>query len=268
MSLARRLDESQAPETTERQHPALTAIRAAGTFTAKGARPAQEDAVVADSVKGIFAVADGFGGPVPGAEASRTACEAVREFLFREAGDLEATLPFVLRSYFSLAGNVLFNALVHANRKLMKLNGGKGVHERGGASLIAGFLDGDLLAIANVGACSASLFRGGCSRELVIPRTYGRLRDPFESAPEVAERAAPLIALGICEDLEPEIFEYRVQPGDWLLLHTDGAGWALRERILDLQLKSLSPQDAVEEALRLSSENSCDDNIAFSLVIF
>ena len=103
----------------------------------------------------------------------------MKHFLFKEAGDRDATLPFVLRSYFSLAGNVLFNALIFANRKVLKLNGKKNVHEKGGASLIAGFMDGDLLALANVGVCSAMLMREGKSQELVVPRSYGKLADPF-----------------------------------------------------------------------------------------
>src|SRR4051812_39855735 len=91
------------------EHKPEQKFRSVSVYTAKGARPAQEDHALALQEKGIVVVADGFGGPMPGAAASKAACEGVRDFLVREAGDLEATLPFVLRSYFSLAGNVLFN---------------------------------------------------------------------------------------------------------------------------------------------------------------
>src|SRR4051812_12232164 len=100
-------------------------------FSANGARPFQEDHVANVRDKGIFIVADGFGGPVPGAAAAKTACDAVHSYLVKEAGDREATLPFIMRSYYSLAGNVLFNALIHANRKVIKLNQQKNVHDRG-----------------------------------------------------------------------------------------------------------------------------------------
>jgi serine/threonine protein phosphatase PrpC len=155
--------------------------------------------------------------------AAKTACEEIEKFLFKEARDLDATLPFVLRSYFSLAGNVLFNSLIHANRKVLALNKGKNVHEKGGASAIAAFLDGDLLAIANVGSCSASVIRDGKTQELVTPRSYGRLVDPFGDS----KVDAPLMALGMSQDLEPEIFEYRVQSGDVLIFHTDGVSSTL-----------------------------------------
>jgi protein phosphatase len=242
-------------------------IRAITTFSSKGTRPAQEDHVLSVQDKGIFVVADGFGGPGPGAQASKAACEAVRSFLIKEAGDREATLPFVLRSYFSLAGNVLFNALIHANRKVTLLNKGKNVHERGGASLLAGYMDGDLLALANVGGCSAWLLRGGTGAELVTPRTYGRLSNPF--ALELGEELrAPLMAVGMAEDLEPEIFEYRVRSGDWLLFHTDGIPAETRSRIAALQKEGLSPSRASEALVSLLNQAAYQDNAACSLVIF
>jgi serine/threonine protein phosphatase PrpC len=241
-------------------------IRAVAVFSEKGERPAQEDHVVIQEERGIFVIADGFGGPVAGAEASRTACDAVKRFLFREAGDLEATLPFELRSYFSLAGNVLFNSLIHANQKVTALNKGKGVHERGGASVLAGYIDGNLLALANVGCCSAWLFRGGRAVELVMPRTYGRLCDPFSEEVPVGLRV-PLISLGTAADLEPEIFEVRIQAGDWILLHTEGMTRELRERVLALQMEGLAPQAACQRAVEIMKEFRFEGNSSVSLAI-
>jgi len=241
-------------------------VRAQCLFTAQGDRPAQEDHVLANRDKGIWIVADGFGGAQAGAEVSRAACEAVKGFLEREAGDLEATLPFVLRSYFSLAGNVLFNALIHANRKAVTLNRGKNVNEKGGASILAGYLDGDLLALANVGACTAWLFREGRGTELVQPRTYGRLCDPFSEQINPVHQV-PLAAVGMAEDLEPEIIECRIRPGDWLLLQTDGLEKDGRDSLAQLQLKGLSPEAALEEATQLLKGLSYTDNLAATLVI-
>jgi serine/threonine protein phosphatase PrpC len=241
--------------------------RASSVFLGKGSRPAQEDHVLVLQEKGIFVVADGFGGPAAGAAASKLACESVRGFLVKEAGDLEATLPFVLRSYFSLAGNVLFNALVHANRKVQALNKGKSGQERGAASVIASFMDGDLLALANVGICSAWLCRDSRWVELVMPRSYGRLCDPFAHESHEHLRV-PLIAIGMAEDLEPEIFEYRVRPADWLLLQTDGIGAEVREELLAIKQRKLNPSEAVQESNRVLQQGEYDDNASASLIIF
>jgi serine/threonine protein phosphatase PrpC len=246
-------------------------VKASATFLHAGQRPGQEDHAMVLEDKRIFIVADGFGGPVPGAAASKTACESVQSFLYKEAGDLDATLPFELRSYFSLAGNVLFNALIHANRKVKKLNKDKDVHEKGGASVLAGYMDGSLLAIASVGACSAWLIRGGEARELVMPRTFARLRDPFHPD-ELADFQVPLMAVGISDDLEPEIFEYHMQPGDWLLLQTDGLTTSAREAVTTLQALGIAshrdPKELVAEAIEMLKRGEYQDNAAASLIVF
>jgi protein phosphatase len=249
-------------------------VRGSAVFLNAGNRPAQEDHALVLEEKRIFVIADGFGGPVPGAKAAQAACESIKGFLFKEAGDLEATLPFELRSYFSLAGNVLFNALIHANGKVKKLNQAKGVHEKGGASVLAGFMDGNLLALANVGGCSAWLMRHGEIRELVCPRTYGRLCDPFAdtSKQESEESKVPLMAMGISEDLQPEIFECRIEEGDWLLLQTDGISSQVRAYLAELQkmgsIPGVSAQELSQEALKTLESVQYWDNAAASLILF
>lgn len=214
-------------------------------FSAQGESNSQEDFAVGKKDRGLFVVADGFGGSGPGLQAAKTACESVLGFLEKEANDLEATLPFVLRSYFSLAGNVLFNALVHANRNVSDLNKKKTANEKGGASVLACFLDEDLMALANVGNCSAWLIRDGKAKELVTPRSYSRLTDPYNDDDD-PYRAVPLMAMGVSEDLEPEIIEFRVREGDWVILNTDGIPKHVREKLAGDQL---TRDSAVEDFL-------------------
>lgn len=236
------------------------------TFSSKGRRPAQEDHLLIDREKGIFVVADGFGGALPGAAAAQVACESVRSFLFKEAGDLEATLPFILRTYFSLAGNVLFNSLIHANKNVLTLNKGKNVHEKGGASVIAGFLDGDLLALAHVGLCTGWMCRDGKLVELVHPRSFGRLVNPFqEIVPE--EHRVPLISLGTAEDLEPEIVEHRVRPGDWIILNTDGIERGILHEMALIQQRKLGPEEASSAVQSLLNQKTYQDNASLALVV-
>jgi serine/threonine protein phosphatase PrpC len=161
----------------------------------------------------VLILSDGLGGATHGKQAAELVCESVLQFLVHEAGDLEATLPFVMRNYFSLAGNVLFNAVVHANRILLNVNSGKSVFERGGASVIAGFLDEGIFSVASVGACVGWFAREGRLQPLLTPRTWGRLKDPSAPGRGLASQL-PLMALGVSEDLEPEVVDIRVRPGD------------------------------------------------------
>lgn len=242
-------------------------VQAFSVFSSKGKRPASEDHVLVQDEKGIFVIADGFGGPLPGAEAAKTACEAVRGFLFKEAGDLEATLPFEIRSYFSLAGNVLFNSLIYANDRVLALNKGKNVHEKGGASVLAGFIDGELLALANVGACTAWLFRNGEMAELVAPRTYGRMCDPV-TKDTPSDQRIPLMALGVSSDLEPEIYECRLEMGDWIVFYTDGVDAELRSKLVELQREGLPAREAVQKATSLLESRDFHANSTVSLIVF
>ncbi len=178
-----------------------------------------EDKILSLPDKRVLVIADGFGGGGEDGRAADVACAAVHQFLSEEAGDLEATLPFEMRSYFSLAGNVLFNALVHANRQILGNNRSRSVHSRQGASVIAAYLDGQAVSLASVGGCSAWFCREGNWASLLTPRSWGRWVEPTRPA-RTSEERLPLMALGISEDLEPEVVEVRTRPGDRLWLGT------------------------------------------------
>lgn len=182
----------------------------------------REDFSLIDKERGILSFADGFGGEVAGLKASQIGCDSVHLFLGKEGGDREATMPFVLKAYYSLATNLLFNALIFANQKI--LHHFKDTHflERGGCSQLAMYLDGSVLSIAVVGHMQAYLLRESEHGEvkvqkLIQPRTYHHMVDPLKEKTQDGFEI-PLQALGIYEDLEPEMVEVHVRPGDRLLL--------------------------------------------------
>jgi len=197
----------------------------------QGKAPLQEDYLEVNAEKGIFILADGFGGS-QGKTAAKLAVQSVRKFLEQEAGDLDATLPFELRSYYSLAGNVLFNAVTYANQQLMQANKGRSWINSGGASLVAGYLDGKLLALANVGACSVSIKRNGKLKEIVSPKTLARQSNPFDDDEE--GRLIPLMSFGTVRQLEPEIVEVEIKPQDQLLFQSAGVTETVRNQLIKL----------------------------------
>ena len=209
----------------------LAPVFRAVTYLHPGTRRVQEDALEVDALQGLAIVADGFG--CGGGQAAALACKSTREFLSKQGGDLEATLPFIIRPYFSLAANVLYNAILYANQKLNGRNAPEKPPAQGGASICALFLDGATGVLASVGGCQALLLRGGQVREIIQPRTLARYHDPFLSLtgkPSSLDPASgnpehlqiPLRALGMNEELDPEIVEFRVQAGDLLFLASDG----------------------------------------------
>ncbi len=246
-------------------------IQAVSIFSSSGMRTFNEDLVYENHEKGVFIIADGFGGPEAGVQASKQACESIRNFLEKEAGDLEATLPFVIKSYFTLAGNVVFNSMIFANQRMYKDNEKKKIHEKGGASVLAGLIDGDLLSLANVGTCSVTLFRSGKMLSLVNSRSYGKLLDPFiTNIPE--SQSIPLMALGMTEHLEPEIVEYKIKMGDWILFYTDGIKNEILQKISVFQNNVNTATEKAQFVQNLLNEGviqgKMPDNSSTVLVVF
>ena len=214
-------------------------LRFAEGFQRQGDVPVQEDYFEINPDRGIFILADGFGGGA-GKEAAEIVVKNVRQFLEQQAGDLDATMPFELRPYYSLAGNVLFNAVAFANQKLLKANGKKTWMESGGASLLAGYLDGKLLALANVGVNRLHLKRGQQVKEVVSPISLLRQVNPMDDEGDGDE--VPLMSFGTAKSLEPEITEIELRAGDQLFFQTGGVKQKLREQVLALNSPGLLSQ--------------------------
>lgn len=225
-------------------------------FQLQGGLPVQEDYFEINAERGIFILADGFGGS-NGKIAAEIAVKAVRQFLEQEAGDLDATLPFELRPYYSLAGNVLFNAIAFANQKLTAFNKDKNWMNSGGASLIAGYLEGRLLSVANVGTCNLVLHRQGKSKEILVPRSLAKQVNPF--ADEMVHGAGvPLISLGTSRQLEPEVVEIEIREGDQLCFQTAPVEATLRDQLFQLNSNEGLSQivDAYAQAGTISGNSS------------
>jgi serine/threonine protein phosphatase PrpC len=214
-------------------------LRFAEGFQRQGEMPLQEDYFEINPDRGIFILADGFGGGV-GKEAAELVVKSVHKFLEQQAGDLDATMPFELRPYYSLAGNVLFNAVAFANQKLLKANGDKSWMESGGASLLVGYLDGKLLALANVGVNRLHLKRGHQVKEVVSPISLLRQVNPMDD--EGPGDEIPLMSFGTAKSLEPEITEIELRAGDELFFQTGGVKQKLRNEIFALNSPHLLSQ--------------------------
>lgn len=209
------------------------------SFQFAGRRPVAETATHIKPERGTFVVAGGFGGPTAGSVAAQRAVHATAEFLEREAGDLDATLPFTMKSYLSLGANVMFNAMVHANRSLVDWNRERAVHLRGGTSSVAAFVEGGFLSVGVLGSAQCYLFRnaepaeGGLhSTSLILPHTYERTVRPDQRPVDDDGSCVPLRALGLGGDIEPEMLDVRILRGDVFLLTSRPLTSTVMERLV------------------------------------
>jgi serine/threonine protein phosphatase PrpC len=107
------------------------------------------------------------------------------------------------------------------------------------------------------------MIRDGQWQEILAPRTLSRLEKPTQRDSEVGQ-TLPLVALGVSDDVEPEIMEVRCQPGDVVILQSVGVRQPLREELVQnfLEQHHLIVRD--ESSLK----NSIYENASLLLITF
>lgn len=169
-----------------------------GAATTQGNWPVQEDGFLADPQRGRFAVADGFGGRGAGDMAAKAALLGLR-------GAGESSDPKELRESFR-----------RAHRDIRARNETRPPTGRGGASLVAAWFVPVGVAVAQAGGCAALLLRGGRCRPLLLPQAPPR---------EDFQPLLPNEALGLGEEIGPELRVLALEAGDVLALVSSGVDW-------------------------------------------
>ncbi|MBI4888840.1 MAG: serine/threonine-protein phosphatase [Acidobacteria bacterium] len=203
-------------------------------------RSHNEDRFVADGELRFFAVVDGMGGHNSGELASVTITDAVTAFIRETAGDSDKTWPDGLDARLSILANRLRVAIRAANRTLAVRAQTNTALDGSGATLAAALFGNDDLAISHVGDCRAYLLRGG--ELLQITRDHSVVAEQMALGliDAAAARTHPLRhvvtrAVSGQAGMPVDILELKVQPGDRLLLCSDGVHGVLTDpEIADL----------------------------------
>jgi serine/threonine protein phosphatase PrpC len=204
----------------------------------------------------LAAVADGMGGHRAGEVASAIAME--------ELATLEHAGPW---SNPAQAGEALRAVFLRANRRIREMSSRDKELDGMGTTMVALLEDGDSVHLANVGDSRAYLLRNGELSQVTVDHTLvqelideGRLRP--EEAERHPQRSIITRALGVEADVEVDLFTYKLQPGDRMLLCTDGLSGVLSEaRIRNVLLRVADPQDAAERLVVMANEGGGPDNI-------
>lgn len=219
------------------------------------ARERNEDLAGALPGRGVFAVADGMGGHVGGAVASRVAVDAALACL-----EACAVVDF----------EALARAMERANRAVLEEAARQGLWGMG-TTLTLAHVAGGAIQIAHVGDSRAYLLSSDRLELLTTDQTIVELLVrqgvlPRARARNHPERHVLVQALGTQEQVVPELRRIEAAAGTRLLLSTDG----LHDQIADaalLELARLGDLQACAAALvHAANRTGGPDNITVVLV--
>lgn len=198
----------------------------------------------------LFAVADGMGGHAAGEVASEIAVNVLAE-----------------QAPAHPDANALGNAVVAANRAVLR-----GVHEGVGregmgTTCTAAMLEGERLVIAQVGDSRAYLLHQGKLQQLT--RDHSLMADMIEAGqltPEEArthpQRSVITRALGSDAHLHPDIYEINVETGDRLLICSDGlSGMIFDDQIENTLRRVQDPQRCASQLVNEAIAAGGHDNV-------
>lgn len=224
---------------------------------------------------GLAAVCDGMGGPAGGEIASGVAMES---FLAVARQEMEsgrgAQNGSAIGSANGLTERSLRRAAAAANRAV-RARGAEDIRLSGmGTTLVAARLEGRELTVLNVGDSRAYMVRGGEARQVTEDHSYvgERVRMGMMTRAEAEQSRLQSVitrAIGIAEDVRPDVCRETVEAGDRLLLCSDG----LTRHVEDAEIarvveRSDSLDGVCEELIALANARGGSDNITCVLMRF
>ncbi len=213
------------------------------------------------SSKPVAAVADGMGGHSAGEVASAIAIEELATLGDRGPWENETA-----------ATDDLKKAILRANRRIREMAASDHKLNGMGTTLVALLEDGDMVHVANVGDSRGYLLRQGELSQVTVDHSLVQeLVDDGRLSPEDAERhpqrSVITRALGIEPEVEFDLFTYKLQVGDRLLLCSDGLSDVVgTTQIRNVLLRVRSPQKAARQLVTVANEQGGPDNITVIVV--
>jgi protein phosphatase len=238
-------------------------------------RKGNEDSLFLNPDQNLFIVADGMGGHAAGEIASKMAVEAINEFVCLTGGDDDITWPFGLDENISYDGNRLKTAIKYANRKVLEATKEKSEYEGMATTVAAVLVDGDTANLAHVGDSRVYLMRDGVLKQLTSDHSW--VNEQIQSGVLSADQARghPLRnvvtrALGGKPDLQVDMQVHKMQPGDLLLLCSDGLTTMLPDDEIHELLEGASGdiRRAAQDLVAAANEKGGEDNITVVLIQF
>jgi serine/threonine protein phosphatase PrpC len=224
------------------------------------AQKTNEDSLHVDEKLGLFIVADGLGGHNAGEIASHMAVQ-----------EIAASLRKGLKSKKNLA-EAIQEAVAEANRAIFFTAASYPGWNEMGTTVVMALFHGKSVFISHIGDSRAYMVKNFAIKQLTQDHTFVAewIREGSitpEKARTHKARHGLTMAIGIEEDIEPEITELAWNGEGALLLCSDGLTEALEDsEILDIVSTAATPQEACDALVKTANENGGPDNISVILI--
>jgi len=215
----------------------------------------------------LMIVSDGMGGEASGEVASELAVETIVEHCTEPPRLTASSAANSQRPEFSERTNCLLTAVQSANRRIHVASLEDPEKHGMGATVVAAWLEGLRLSLVHVGDSRAYLFRAGALERLTYDHTLvaeqvriGILTP--QQADTSAWQSVLIRALGTNEQVDLDVEERQLTPGDVLLLCSDGLTRMVRDPEIGNVLASAPlAQEAADRLVTLANQSGGEDNV-------
>jgi protein phosphatase len=239
-------------------------------------RPTNEDACAGDPLRGWFVVCDGMGGEAAGEVASQLAIDAMTGRLGAVNGHraelppwdpasagFEHYRPLTVRLADAVRAS---NGIVHAHARRNP------DRARMGTTIVSVWIDEYIASVAHVGDSRAYLWHQGALEPLTEDHSLVEAHVRAGLLDAAARATAPhrnvlTRVLGREPEVQVDLNEVPVQPGDRLLLCSDGLIRTVDEAaIAGMLARRGHPQQLCDDLVELANQNGGGDNITVVIV--
>lgn len=225
-------------------------------------RESNQDSVLINAELGVFIVADGMGGHSGGEVASALAVVSAEE-VFKDPECLERSPREVIAKAYEQASHKIFDKAAKENPELAGM----------GTTMVMCYIRKNHIYIGNVGDSRCYLFKKPYLWQ--ITEDHSLLNEQIRAGVLTEQQATQIIArnvitrsVGYEREIEPDVFEREIFPGETYLLCSDGLSSLVPDARISEILNDASPDQALKNCVEQALVNGGDDNVSVLILHF
>jgi len=245
--------------------------RAYGTSAVGKHKKENQDALLVESKLGLYMVCDGIGGRAAGNVASTTTCTLMKKFLLEHRDVLEAYKNKGSTTNRNQANMVVRSVVDHVNAEIFKMGHSNARLQGMASTFVMLMMLGRNAIVAHAGDSRVYLIRGGTAYLLtddhsVVKRQLKRGLITAEDALHGAHASLVTRAMGMNMQLEPDLLNVELMPGDMFMLCTDGLTRYITTDEIARAAVTFTWEKTPETLVKLADKRAGKDNITAVMV--